>query len=74
MRLFVTIVGPLVGYRCEETVFRICHSGITFCEFFKVPPVSASMEEEATVLSVLHCVKIGLFGVGFPWNNHAYSL
>ena len=64
MRLFVTIVGPLVGYRCEETVFRICHSGITFCEFSKVSPVYALVEEETMVLRVLHSVKIGLFGVG----------
>ena len=57
-----------------KTVLRICHSGITFCEFSKVPPVSASMEKEATVLSVLHCVKIGWFGVGYYWKNHAYGL
>ena len=38
-------------------------SGITFCAFSKVPPVSASDEAETTVLRVLNSVKIGMFGV-----------
>ena len=43
---------------------RICQSGIAFFAFLKVPPVSASAEEETTVLRVLYFSKIGPFEVG----------
>ena len=45
---------------------RTCMSGITFCAFSKVPPVSDSAEDETTVLRVLNSVRIGLFGVEIP--------
>ena len=41
-------------------------SGITFCAFLKLPPVSASDEEETTFLRVFYSVKIGQFGVVLP--------
>ena len=37
-----------------------------FCEFSKVPPVSASAEEETIVMRVLYYVKIGAFVVEVP--------
>ena len=62
----MTVGETLVGSRCNKTVLRMCQSGITFCEFSKVPPVSASLEEENAVLRVLHSVKICPFRVGLP--------
>ena len=56
----------LVGCRCKKTVSRRCQSGITFFAFSKVPPISASAEEEIKVLRVFYSVKIGPFGVGLP--------
>ena len=45
VRFSIVIGEPLVGFLCNQTVSRICQSGITFCAFSEVPPVFASEEE-----------------------------
>ena len=44
----------------------MCRSGIIYCAFSKVSPVSTSEEEENTVLRVFHSVEIYPFVVGLP--------
>ena len=66
VRLSATIGDTLVGCRCNNIFSIMCRSGIIFCAFLKVPPVSASAEEETTFFRVLRSVKIVKFVVGVP--------
>ena len=52
VKLSGNIGDPLAGCWYKKTVSRICQIDIKFCAFSKLPPVSASSEEETTVLRV----------------------